>query len=88
MRLDKYLFFVRLTKTRALAQAILNEGHVRVDGRPMRHCHGHIAPGQTITIPLHDAVRVFRIEALPQRRGPASEAAACYTDLACNKSDD
>ena len=41
-----------------------------------------VKPGQVLSFPLHDRVRVLRVEALPARRGPASEAQACYTDLA------
>jgi ribosome-associated heat shock protein Hsp15 len=81
MRLDKFLFFVRLTKTRGLAQAIVEQGHVRIDGAPVARSHQEIAPGQVVTLPLHGQVRVVRIDALPARRGPATEAQACYSDL-------
>ena len=35
MRLDKFLWFARLAKTRPLAQALAEGGHLRIDGRPM-----------------------------------------------------
>lgn len=81
MRLDKFLFFARLTKTRVLAQDVIGGGHVRIDGKPVTSSHPNIAAGQVITLPLHNAIRVIRVEALPHRRGPAAEALACYTDL-------
>ncbi|PZU07088.1 RNA-binding S4 domain-containing protein [Sphingomonas sp.] len=81
MRLDKYLWFVRLVKTRAMAQALIEEGHLRIDGRPVDRCHVAVRPGMVLGFPLHDHIRVLRIEALPVRRGPAPEARACYTDL-------
>jgi ribosome-associated heat shock protein Hsp15 len=34
-----------------------------------------------IALPLHDQVRVLRVIALPQRRGPAPEARLCYEEL-------
>jgi len=82
MRLDKYLWFVRLVKTRTLAQEIAVGGHLRIDGRPTTRAHAEVRVGQVLSFPLHDKVRVVRVEALPSRRGPASEAQACYTDLA------
>ncbi len=81
MRLDKYLWFARLTKTRALARHLIAEGHLRIDGRPCDKPHAEIRPGQVLAFPLHDRVRVLRIEALPDRRGPAAEAQSCFTDL-------
>ncbi|MBU6252582.1 MAG: RNA-binding S4 domain-containing protein [Alphaproteobacteria bacterium] len=81
MRLDKFLFFTRLTKTRSLAQKIVGEGHVRMDGQPVTRAHAEVRPGSVITLPLHGAVHVIRVEALPARRGPASEARSHYTAL-------
>lgn len=81
MRLDKYLYFIRLTKTRALAQAILAEGHVRIDGAAVSRSNASVAPGKVITLPIHGVVRVIRVEALPIRRGPSSEARLHYSEL-------
>jgi ribosome-associated heat shock protein Hsp15 len=84
MRLDKYLWFVRLVKTRELAQQLVGEGRLRLDGRVCGKSAAEVRPGQVLSFPLHDRVRVIRIEALPARRGPPEEAQACYTDLALN----
>lgn len=81
MRLDKYLCFVRLVKTRALAQQLIEQGHLRIDGKPTMRGSAEVRIGCVLTFPLHDHVRVLRVEALPERRGPAPEAQACYTDL-------
>jgi ribosome-associated heat shock protein Hsp15 len=81
MRLDKFLWFVRLTKTRSLAQEVAEAGHMRIDGRVIDRAHHSVRVGNVLSFPLHDRVRIIRIEALPERRGPAPEARACYTDL-------
>ena len=81
MRLDKFLWFVRLVKTRPLAQTLVTDRHLRIDGRVCDKPHAEVRPGQVLSFPLHDRVRVIRIEALPERRGPAAEAQSCYTDL-------
>ncbi len=81
MRLDKFLWFVRLVKTRGLAQKLIEEGHLRIDGRPTGRSATEVKIGSVLTFPLDDRIRVLRIEALPARRGPAPEAQACYTEL-------
>jgi ribosome-associated heat shock protein Hsp15 len=81
VRLDKFLWFVRVVKTRSNAQDIAEGGHLRIDGRPTTRAHAEVRVGQVLSFPLHDKVCVLRVEALPTRRGPASEAQACYTDL-------
>lgn len=81
MRLDKFLWFIRIVKTRSSAQDIAAGGHLRIDGRPTTRAHAEVRVGQVLSFPLDDKVCVLRVEALPTRRGPASEARTCYTDL-------
>ena len=80
-RLDRFLWFARVVKTRAIAQSIAEDGHLRIDGRTVDRAHAPVRPGNVLTFPLHGRVRVIRIETLPTRRGPAREARACYADL-------
>ena len=81
MRIDKFLWFARLAKTRGFAQEVAAARHLRIDGRVIDKAAAPVRVGDTLTFPLHDRVRVIRIEVLPHRRGPAPEARACYTDL-------
>jgi ribosome-associated heat shock protein Hsp15 len=81
LRIDKYLWFARITKTRAYAQQVAEAGHIRINGRRVDRAHAIVKPGETITLMIHDRLRILRIEALPTRRGPPSEASACYIDL-------
>ena len=81
MRLDRYLWFVRLAKSRELAQAMAAEGRLRIDGRRVDRAHTAVRVGNILTFFKAGAVRVVRVETLPQRRGPAPEAQACYRDL-------
>ena len=81
MRLDRYLFFIRLVKSRTLAQAVIETGHVRINGRRVEKSSEQVEVGSTIALALHDEVRVLRVLGLPSRRGPASEARACYEEL-------
>ncbi len=82
MRVDKFLWFARLTKTRGLAQNAIAAGQIRIDRERVGSNHKEVKPGQTVTLALNNRVRVLRIETLPVRRGPAPEAQACYCELA------
>lgn len=81
MRVDKYLFFIRLLKSRTLVQALIAEGRMRIDGRRVERPSDEVRVGSTLTLPLRGNVRVLRVLALPVRRGPAPEARACYEEL-------
>lgn len=81
MRLDRYLCFVRLIKSRTLAQALIDQRRTRIDGRRVEKPSEPIRLGSVITFPQHETVRVIRVLALPVRRGPAAEARSCYAEL-------
>ena len=81
MRIDRYLHCIRLVKSRTLAQALIDTGYVRINGKRVEKVSEAVRVGSTIAIPLHDRLRVLRVVALPERRGPASEARACYEEL-------
>ena len=89
MRLDRFLWWVRISKTRAFAQGVAEAGHLRIDGRPVDRAAAPVRVGNILTFATHRGdVRVIRVEALPARRGPPAEAAACYQDLTANDSQD
>lgn len=81
MRLDKLLWFLRFTKTRPLAQALAEQGHIRLNGRRVERSAQGVQVGDVLVLPLPTGVRVIELLALPSRRGPASEAQACYRAL-------
>jgi len=81
IRLDKLLWFLRLAKTRALAQERVATGHIRINGRRAERSAHAVGVGDVLTVPLGARVAVLRVEAIPARRGPASEAQACYRVL-------
>ena len=81
MRIDRFLFFIRLAKSRTLAQGIIDQGHVRIDGKRVEKPSDQVEPGSVIALPLHGQVRVLRVLALPARRGPATEARTCYEEI-------
>ena len=82
MRIDRYLHCIRLVKSRTLAGALVEEGHVRVDGKRVLKPSEAVKVGSVIALPLHDQVRILRVLALPERRRPASEARCAYEEIA------
>jgi ribosome-associated heat shock protein Hsp15 len=81
LRIDRYLHCIRLVKSRTLAQALIDTGHVRLDRKRVLKTSEEVRIGSTIALPLRGEVRVLRVVALPWRRGPAPEARACYEEL-------
>jgi ribosome-associated heat shock protein Hsp15 len=81
LRLDKFLWFARIVKTRALAQALAEQGRIRLGGRVVDRAHAPVRVGDVLSFAQRGVVRVLRVEALPARRGPPAEARALYVDL-------
>ncbi len=80
-RLDKWLWFAHFAKTRTLAAKLVTAGFVRVNGQRVDQAAKPVAVGDVLTVALARTTLVVRIEALGDRRGPAPEAQALYTDL-------
>jgi ribosome-associated heat shock protein Hsp15 len=81
IRIDKLLWFLRLSRTRGLAQALVTEGHIRLNGRRVERAAQPVAIGDVLVLPLNRGVVAIELAALPARRGPAPEARACYRVL-------
>jgi ribosome-associated heat shock protein Hsp15 len=81
LRIDKFLWFARIVKTRALAQALAEKGRLRLDGRLIDKAHAPVRVGDVLSFAQRGTVRVLRIEALPTRRGPPAEARALYREV-------
>jgi ribosome-associated heat shock protein Hsp15 len=81
-RLDKWLWFTRVVKTRSLAARLVTEGHVRVNSVRVETASKGLRLGDVVTVALERHVRVLKVVAGGERRGPAAEAQALYEDLA------
>ena len=80
-RLDKWLWCARFMKARADCARLIAEGGVRVNRQPTDKPHARLLPGDVVTLPLRQDVRVVRVLALAARRGPAPEAQGLYEEL-------
>lgn len=80
-RLDKWLWFARVVKTRSLAARLVTEGHVRVNGIRSDNPAKLVQAGDILTIALERQVRVLRVAAPGLRRGPFDEARTLFAEL-------
>lgn len=81
MRIDRFLHCIRLFKSRTLAQAVIEQGRVRIDGRRADKPSEDVKVGSVVVLPWNERVRVLRVLTLPTRRGPPSEARGCYEEI-------
>lgn len=80
-RLDKWLWFARVAKTRSLASRLIAEGHVRLNARRIETPAKPVGPGDVLTIAFEHRVRVLKILAAGTRREGFSQAAQLFEDL-------
>jgi ribosome-associated heat shock protein Hsp15 len=81
LRLDKFLWFVRIAKTRGQAQELAEQGRIRLSGRVVDRAHVQVRIGDVLSFAQRGGVRVLKVERLPARRGPPAEARAHYCEL-------
>lgn len=80
-RLDKWLWYARVAKTRSLAAALVERGRIRVNRVRTQKPSHTIKPGDVITASVQRNVRVLKVLQAGTRRGPATEAQGLYEDL-------
>ncbi len=80
-RLDKWLWHARVVKARSSAAALVESGHVRING--MRETSpGHaVKAGDVLTVALDRGVRLMKVTGFSDRRGDATAARTLYEDL-------
>jgi ribosome-associated heat shock protein Hsp15 len=83
-RLDKFLFFARFCKTRAIAAALVQKGNVRINRQPTEKPHARLRPGDILTIPLARGVIVIQVAGLAKRREGAPQAELLYKEIAAS----
>lgn len=80
-RIDKWLFFARLLKSRSLAAKSVESGDVRVNGVAIRQPSHLLRPGDVVVLSLERRDVTVRVLAAGTRRGPYEEARHLYEDM-------
>ncbi|MBL6847054.1 S4 domain-containing protein [Alphaproteobacteria bacterium] len=81
IRLDLYLFYIRLFKSRNLATKFIITSRVRIAGQVTQKPHKLVSIDDVLTIPINDKVKILKIINIPNRRGPFLESILYYEDL-------
>ena len=81
-RVDRWLWFARMIKSRTQAASLVSAGKVRLNGTRIDKPSRNVKPGDVLTFPLGPHVRVLKVLDAGTRRGPAPEAQTLYEDLA------
>lgn len=80
LRIDKYLWAIRIFKTRTAASTACEKGRVRSGGAPVKASRG-VNPGEEYEVRTETRKWVIRVESLIANRVAYSEAVKHYTDL-------
>ncbi|OMH36882.1 RNA-binding S4 domain-containing protein [Tersicoccus sp. Bi-70] len=79
VRVDAWLWAVRLYKTRSAATAACRAGHVRIDGNPAKAAQT-VVPGTTVRVRQEGFDRTLEVTRLIAKRVGAPVAQQCYID--------
>lgn len=80
IRIDKWLFFARIMKSRSLAAKFVAAGNVRINGEKISQPSRAVKPGDTLTVTRDQYVGIYALRSCGMRRGPAPEAHLLYDD--------
>ena len=81
IRVDKWLWYARIVKTRSLAQAIIKSGKVRLNTVRIGAPSQSVSPEDVLTVTRDRQILILKVRAVGERRGPAPEAQLLYEDL-------
>ena len=81
IRLDLYLFYIRIFKSRNLATKFIIFNRLRISGQVTQKPHKLISIGDVLSLPIQDYVKILKVVDIPKRRGPFSEALNYYEDI-------
>ena len=81
-RIDKWLWHARLASTRTQASRLVEDGHLRINGKKIDKAHHAVRPGDVLTVATDGGVRVIRVLGLTDRRVGFQIARGLYQDIA------
>jgi ribosome-associated heat shock protein Hsp15 len=80
-RLDKWLWHARMVKARTHAAALVEAGHVRVNGAREKSPGHSLKVDDVLTIRLDRGIRILKVTGFAERRGNATAARALYDEV-------
>ena len=81
LRLDIYLYYIRIFKSRSIATKFVLTNRLRISGQVTQKPHKMISIGDVLTITINNNIKVLKVLDIPNRRGPYSESLNFYEDI-------
>ena len=81
IRLDLFLFYIRIFKSRSLATKFISSNRLRVSGQVTQKPHKLISINDVLTFTLNNRIKVLEVINIPKRRGPYQESLFYYKDV-------
>ena len=81
LRLDIYLYYIRIFKSRSLATKYISSNSLRISGQVTQKPHKLISIGDVLSMTIRDNVKILKVLDIPKRRGPYSESLNFYEDI-------
>ena len=81
IRLDIYLYYIRIFKSRSVATKFVSTNRLRISGQVTQKPHKMISIGDVLTISINDNIKILKVLDIPNRRGPYSESLNFYEDI-------
>ena len=81
-RLDQWLWFARLVKSRSRGARLCAAGEVAVNGKTVTKVNHIVRTGESVTVLQGTFYRTVRVLGLGERRGPTAEARHLYEEIA------
>jgi ribosome-associated heat shock protein Hsp15 len=81
IRLDIYLYYIRIFKSRSIATKFVSTNRLRISGQVTQKPHKMISIGDVLTISINDNIKILKVLDIPNRRGPYSESLNFYENI-------
>ena len=81
IRLDIYLYYIRIFKSRSIATKFVSTNRLRISGQVTQKPHKMISIGDVLSITINDNIKILKVLDIPNRRGPYSESLKFYEDI-------
>ena len=81
LRLDIYLYYIRIFKSRSIATKFVLTNRLRISGQVTQKPHKMITVGDVLTMTINDNIKILKVLDIPSRRGPYPESLNFYEDI-------
>ena len=81
LRLDIYLYYIRIFKSRSIATKFVSANRLRISGQITQKPHKMISIGDVLTMTIKDSIKILKVLDIPSRRGPYLESLNFYEDI-------